>query len=210
MLIIAKFFLFLSTVQYILLFNRNKMRERADKRMPIIRINEQNDIPKEYINTPIESLLQYQNFAAPFKKYEMAELLVAMCMDNRKQLRIPENFAYIIRTGGANLRYSEFKVSYAIALGKLDYIVLIAHDNCGMVNLASKMTEFIDGLSRLENWDKEKAKEHFYNYAPMHEIENELEFVVSESKRLAGKYKGITVIPLYYTLDDNKLSLIVD
>ena len=178
--------------------------------MPIIRINEQSDIPKEYLNTPIESLLQYQNFAAPFKKYEMAELLVAMCMDNRKQLRIPENFAYIIRTGGANLRYSEFKVSYAIAIGKLEYIVLIAHDNCGMVNLASKMTEFIDGLSRLENWDKEKAREHFYNYAPMHEIENELEFVVSESKRLAGKYKGITVIPLYYTLDDNKLSLIVD
>jgi len=178
--------------------------------MPIKRINEQNDIPKEYANTPIESLLQYQNFSTPFKKYEMAELLVAMCMDNRKQLRIPENFAYIIRTGGANLRYSEFKVSYAIALGKLDYIVLIAHDNCGMVNLASKMTEFIDGLDRLENWDKEKAKEHFYNYAPIYEIDNELEFVVSESKRLSAKYKGITVIPLYYTLDDNKLSLIVD
>ncbi|MDF2632933.1 MAG: hypothetical protein K0Q85_1529, partial [Caproiciproducens sp.] len=134
------------------------------------------------------------------------QLLIGMCMDNRKQLSIPENFAYIIRTGGANLRYSEFKVSYAVAIGKLDYIVLIAHDRCGMVNLASKMNIFIEGLSRLENWDEEKAKEHFYNYAPMYEIENEIEFVVNESKRLSQKYKGVMVVPLYYTLDDNKLN----
>ena len=41
-----------------------------------------------------------------------------MCMDNRKHLHIPDNFAFIIRSGGANLRYSEFKVSYAIAVGR--------------------------------------------------------------------------------------------
>lgn len=131
-------------------------------------------------------------------------------MDNRKQLRIPENFAYIIRTGGANLRYSEFKVSYAIAIGGVKYIVLIAHDSCGMVNLPSKMDKFIEGLSRLDNWDVEKAREHFYNYAPMHEIEDEAEFVFNESKRLAKKYQGITVVPLYYTLDDNRLRLIME
>jgi len=30
----------------------------------------------------------------------------------------------------------------------------------------------------------------------------------TESKRLTDKYKKVTVVPLYYTLDDNKLSLI--
>jgi carbonic anhydrase len=178
--------------------------------MIIKRINEQSDIPKEFINTPIESLIQYQNFSTPFKKYDSAKLLVAMCMDNRKQLRIPENFAYIIRTGDANLRYSEFKVSYAIAIGNIDYIILIAHDNCGMVNLASKINPFIEGLSGLDNWDAQKAKEHFYNYAPMYEIENEIEFVVNESKSLSQKYIGVKVVPLYYTLEDNKLSFIID
>ena len=178
--------------------------------MLIKSINEQKDIPKEYINTPIESLIQYHNFAAPFHKYNDAKILIAMCMDNRKQLRIPENFAYIIRTGGANIRYNEFKVSYAVALGRIDYIVLIAHNNCGMVNLASKTNDFIEGLSRLENWDAEKAKEHFFKYAPMFEIENEAEFVVNESMRLAEKYKGVKVVPLYYTLEDNKLNLIVE
>jgi carbonic anhydrase len=168
------------------------------------------DIPAYLKGTPVEELIFYQNFAAPHKTFASAQLLVGMCMDNRKQLKIPENFAYIIRTGGANLRYSEFKVSYAIAVGKIDYIVLIAHDCCGMVNLASKMQLFIDGLSRLENWSAERARDHFLNYAPIYEIENETEFVLSESKRLAEKYKGVTVVPLYYTLDDNKLSLIAE
>ena len=32
-----------------------------------------------------------------------------------KKLDIPDNFAFIIRAGGANLRYSEFKISFAIS-----------------------------------------------------------------------------------------------
>ena len=46
-------------------------------------------------------------------------LLVGMCMDNRRHVYIPDNFAFIIRSGGANLRCSEFKVSYAIAVGQV-------------------------------------------------------------------------------------------
>ncbi len=178
--------------------------------MKLKKIIELKDIPEEFIGTPIERIIKYQNFSMPFKEYSAAQLLIAMCMDNRKQLKIPENFAFIIRTGGANLRYSEFKVSYAIAIGKVNYIVLIAHNQCGMVNLASKMSLFINGLSRLENWDEDKAKEHFFNYAPIYEIENEIEFVVNESRRLSEKYKGVMVVPLYYTLEDNRLNLIVE
>ncbi len=59
-------------------------------------------------------------------------------MDNRKQLNIPNNFAYILRTGGGNLRYSEFKISYAIAVGGVKALALIGHNRCGMVNLMNK------------------------------------------------------------------------
>ena len=174
----------------------------------IKRIDRLDDIPACLRGTPVEELILYQNFAAAHKSYTSAQLLVGMCMDNRKQLKLPENFAYIIRTGGANLRYSEFKVSYAIAVGGVNHIVLIAHDHCGMVNLAGKMQPFIDGLSRLENWTPERARDHFLNYAPIYEIEDETEFVLTESRRLSEKYKGVTVVSLYYTLDDNRLSLI--
>lgn len=177
-------------------------------RSKIIRVNSESDIPKELAQTPVGQLIRYQNFAAPFKTHDKAEMLVGMCMDNRKQLTIPENFTYIIRTGGGNLRYSEFKLSYAIAIDRIRYVALIAHNHCGMVGLMSKKNDFVAGLSELNGWDKDRAEEHFLNYAPMFEIDNEVDFVVEEAKRLGKKYIGVRFIPLYYTLEDNMLSLI--
>ena len=81
-------------------------------------------------------------------------------------MRIPENFAFIIRSGGANLRYSEFKVSYAIAVGRVLHIALIGHNNCGMVNLHDRRTAFIEGLAENAGWDKARAEEHFTYFAP--------------------------------------------
>ena len=97
-----------------------------------------NEIPPEYLNTPVGHLLVYHNLKGALDTYTQAQLLIGMCMDNRKRLRMPDNFAYVIRTGGANLRYSEFKVSYAIAVGGVKAIALIGHTNCGMVNLAAR------------------------------------------------------------------------
>ncbi len=175
--------------------------------MRLINILKEDDISEKYKETPVGDLLRYHNLGAPFKKYESAELLIAMCMDNRKQLKMPENFAYIIRTGGANLRYSEFKVSYAIAVSKIRQIILISHNNCGMVNLMSKKDIFIQGLVEVAKWDKQKAEEHFLNYAPMFEIDNEINFVVDESKRLMNKY-NVDVVPAFYKLEDNQLYLL--
>ena len=129
-------------------------------------------------------------------------------MDNRKHLRIPDNFAYIIRSGGANLRYSAFKVSYAIAVGNIRYIAIIAHNNCGMVDLLSRKSQFIKGLVDNAGWDKERAEEHFMRFAPMFEIGNEIDFVVSEANRLHSAYPGITVVPLFYRVEDNLLYLL--
>lgn len=126
-------------------------------------------------------------------------------MDNRKSLRIPDNFAFILRSGGANLRYSEFKVSYAIGVGKVRSIALIAHSNCGMVNLNSKKQVFVEGLVEAAGWDRGGAEEHFKHFSPMFEIGNEMEFVLSEAKRLRQRYSGIQVAPLYYKVEDNLL-----
>jgi carbonic anhydrase len=38
-------------------------------------------------------------------------------MDHRERLRIPKNFAYILRSPGANFRSSDFHLTYAIAVG---------------------------------------------------------------------------------------------
>jgi len=67
------------------------------------------DIPQAYLHTPIADFIAFHNFNEPLPSYKRAELLIGMCMDNRKVLRIPDNFAYIIRTGGANLKRVELR-----------------------------------------------------------------------------------------------------
>ncbi len=104
----------------------------------VLPILQKKDISKNYRSNPIGLLLEYHNLNRQFDIYSQAQLLIGMCMDNRKHLHIPDNFAFIICSGGANLRYSEFKVSYAISVGQVKHIALIGHNHCGMVNLISR------------------------------------------------------------------------
>lgn len=173
----------------------------------LLEVSKPDDILPQYRNTPISKLIEYHNLNYEFKEYENAELLIGMCMDHRKHLTIPSNFAYIIRTGGANLRHSEFKVSFALSVGGVRSIVLIGHTNCGMVNLFSKKEPFINGLIET-GWDKSKAQEHFNHFAPLFEIENEVDFVLSEAVRLRRKYPNILIAPLLYKVEDNLLYFI--
>ncbi len=174
----------------------------------LIPIISSGDILPEYQNTPIGDLLAYHNLGKEFDCYSQAQILVGMCMDNRKYLRIPDNFAYIIRTGGGNLRYSEFKVSYAIAVGGVRSIALIAHNHCGMVNLMARRDVFIQGLIDNAGWEPEWAEQHFMHFAPMFEIGNEIDFVLSEVHRLRSRYPKIQIAPLLYRIEDNLLYLI--
>ncbi|MCY6483735.1 carbonic anhydrase [Clostridium aestuarii] len=174
----------------------------------LIKVSNQEDIFLHYQGTPIETLLKYHNLKQPFENHLKAKILIGMCMDNRKQLKLPNNFAYILRSGGGNLRYSEFKISYAIALGGVKSIALIGHNNCGMVNLESKKEKFIKGLVENAGWNIEQAEEHFNTCSPMFEIKDEIEFLLSETKRLRKKYPNILVAPLFYKIEDNLLYLV--
>lgn len=174
----------------------------------LISIAKKDDIPGNYAGTPIGRLLEYHNLNREFDAYSSADLLVGMCMDNRKHLHIPDNFSFIIRTGGANLRYSEFKVSYAIAVGGVKTLALIGHTNCGMVNLVARKDLFIENLVKNAGWETGKAEEHFNQFAPMFEIGNEIDFVLSEVQRLRLRYPEILIAPLLYKVEDNLLYLI--
>lgn len=77
-----------------------------------------------------------------------------------------------------------------------------------MVNLLSRKSQFINGLIENAGWDQERAEEHFMRFAPMFEIGDEIDFVVSEAKRLRSVYPGITVVPLFYLVEDNLLYLL--
>ena len=168
------------------------------------------DIPEHLRNTPLEELLQYHNLDRELIPVPAPRLLIGMCMDNRKHLRIPDNFAFILRAGGANLRPSEFKVSYAIAVGGVRAIAIIGHNNCGMVNLMSRSNLFIEGLVNNAGWDRQQAEDHFFHFAPLFEIGSEIDFTRSEAKRLRRRYPGVLVAPMLYKVEDNRLYLLVE
>ncbi len=174
----------------------------------LLSVQSTGDIPPRYRDTPVGRLLRYHNLNASLDTYTRADLLIGMCMDHRKHLRIPNNFAYIIRSGGANLRYSEFTVSYAISVGGVRAIALIGHNDCGMVNLAARKDTFIRNLVASEGWSREQAEAHFYSLAPLFEIGNEVDFVSSEVTRLRDRYPNVIIAPLIYRVEDNRLYLV--
>ena len=174
----------------------------------LIPVETAGDIPERLRGTPISRLLEYHNLDRPFDTYSRAQLLIGMCMDNRKHLRIPDNFAYILRAGGANLRPSEFKVSYAIAIGGARAIALMGHTQCGMVNLKARRKQFVQGLVRRAGWDEAAAEEHFLRFSPIFEIGSEIDFVASEATRLRLQYPKIEVAPMLYRVEDSRLYLV--
>lgn len=174
----------------------------------LVAVESPEDISAQYRDTPIGRLLEYHNLDRPFDVYTHADLLIGMCMDSRKHLHIPDNFAFILRAGGANLRPSEFKVSYAIAVGGVRAIALIGHTQCGMANLMAKKQAFVQGLVEGAGWEPAAAEDHFYHFSPIFEIGSEVDFILAESKRLRARYPKILVAPLMYRVEDNRLYLV--
>lgn len=174
----------------------------------LLSVNRPADIPFVYRDTPIGRLLEYQNLKRPLDPHQKARLLIGMCMDHRKHLRIPDNFSYIIRSGGANLRYSAFKISYAIAVGGVQHIALIGHNHCGMVNIDDRKEMFIQGMMKRAGWSESEARNHFAYFAPRFEIGNAADFILSETARLRMAYPKVMVAPLFYLVEDNRLYLL--
>ena len=173
----------------------------------LIPIRTPDDIPPQWRDTPIGRLLEYHNCDRPFDRYDRAALLIGMCMDHRNQLRLPDQFAYVLRAGGANLRPSDFKVSYAVAVGGVRSIALIGHTECGMSNLASRRDEFVAGLVDA-GWNRDEAMSHFLESVPLFEIGDEIDFVIQDSRRLRARYPAVSVAPLIYMVADGLLYLV--
>ena len=175
-----------------------------------IAVDSVSDILPAYAGTPVEWLLRYHNLSEPLPSTSgRAQLLVGMCMDDRKDLVIPNEFAFVIRAAGGNLRDHEFDISYAVAIGGVSAIALLAHTNCGMVGVRTKRAVFIRGLVERGGWDERRAAEHFDESVAVYEIEDAITFVLEETRRLAAAYPAVLVAPLLYRVEDDRLLQIV-
>jgi carbonic anhydrase len=171
----------------------------------IIPVNYRDDILPEYRDTPVGLLLEYHNLGRAAGAVTAPQLLIGMCMDSRKSLRIPNDFAFVLRTAGANMRDNEFRISYAVAVGGVRTIVLIAHTDCGMARLEERREQFIRGLVDAAGWDRARAVKHFEDSEPKFGIVDEVDFVLREAERIRSIYPRIAVAPLLYRVEDDLL-----
>lgn len=170
-----------------------------------IPIRHPRDIFPAYRGSPVGDLLAYHNLGRPHARYSQARLLIGMCMDHRKRLRVPEQFAYIMRSAGANFRGMEFQISFAIAAGGVRAIALVGHDGCGMVGLSERRRQVVDGLVTRAGWDRFPAERHFDEFAPRFDIANGAEFIRQQAQHLSQQYPRVLVAPLMYRLADGML-----
>ena len=166
------------------------------------------EIPESLQDTPIGSLLRYHNLEAPLKEPARAKLVIVMCMDHRKQLRIPNRFAFMLRTAGARITDNEFKLSYPIAITGIRHVALIGHTQCGMQGLETRREQFISGLVETAGWDRERASLHFDVNVARYAIPDAQDFVRDEARRLSIDYPGVTFVPMIYQVEDFRLYLI--
>jgi carbonic anhydrase len=172
----------------------------------LIPVDALTDILPKYRGTPIERFLRYHNLGEPLPPSTgRAELLIGMCMDHRKDLTIPNEFAYVLRSAGGNLRDSAFEISYAVGIGGIGTVALLAHTDCGMAHVTEKRAAFVRGLVERGGWEEQAAVAHFTDYATRYEIGDPIEFVVSEAARLRQVYPRLMVAPLLYAVENDRL-----
>lgn len=179
--------------------------------LTLVPVNNPSDILPIYRGTPVERLLRYHNLGEPLPPSAgRAEMLVGMCMDYRKALRMPHEFAYVIRAAGGNLRGSEFEVSYAVGVARVAAIAVLAHTDCAVAHVTEKRDVFVRGLVEWGGCKEEDAVRHFEKWATEYEIGDPVKFTVAEAARIQSYYPNVMVAPLLYTVEDDRLAQIIE
>jgi SulP family sulfate permease len=171
-------------------------------------VTSEEDIPEFLRPTPISGVLKSQNLlTVDSVPNDSVNLILGMCMDYRKQIQLPGNCAYIIRSPGANMKESELGIALAVAAG-IRHMALITHNNCLMTDPFANRDAVIRSLVDECGWNHDDATNLFDRKAHADSIGDPIAFAIAESARLEALFRGLTVVPLLYSVDDDRLYLI--
>lgn len=171
-------------------------------------INRKEDIPAVHRSSPAGLLLEYHNLERPYDRYSKPALIIGTCIDFRVNLRYPENFAFCIRAGGANMHDNEFFLSASMALGSIRHFAIIGHSDCAMVNLTGRRQQIEEGLEAFGGMDAQEAGPFLERSLEKYEIVHEIEFLIKETVRLSSMFPGLEIVPMYFRVEDVSLCLV--
>ena len=101
----------------------------------------------------------------------------------------------------------EFELALAVSSG-IEYMALITHNKCLMSNPYAQEKNVLSALSTRCGWQHAQAQDFFTEQATARAIADPVQFVLAESERLSDLFKGLTVVPLLYCVDDDNLYLV--
>lgn len=145
---------------------------------------------------PIQTLMQSHNEGLAFSPFERPVLAVLTCMDFRIHLRMPENFAFVLRTGGANPVPVEPYLAFAVARMGIETIALIGHTDCAM--------QYPDPYVLNHLPSDENLIRHYRAQIAALAIGEVEHFTQQQARTLAARL-GLPVIPLLYRVEDHRL-----
>jgi len=163
------------------------------------------DIPTNWIGTPIADLIGSHNFGTEIKVTGEPRMLISTCIEFRYRPAVPSQYAYVIRRASGRLIGSEFSLVYALSRG-VKHVVLIAHNDCGMTQVSLHKPAMIAALVD-QGWDAERAEEFVSMHAGRYHIEDEVDSLKREFYRLKRLFKNVEIAPLFVSLSSNRLHI---
>jgi carbonic anhydrase len=168
-------------------------------------INTPEDVPPQWVNTPIADLIGAHNFNKPVESTGEPKLLLVTCIEYRFQPEIPPMWAYVNRCAGGRLTGSEFSVSYILAKG-VKHMALIGHNDCGMTKVEEYKPALIDALVG-QRWDRERAEDFVEQNAARFAMSDEIDGQKREFKRLQQLFPEIEIAPLFVSIASMRLHI---
>lgn len=146
--------------------------------------------------TAIDLLIAAHNDGADVPAFRAPQLAIVTCMDFRIRLRLPENFAFVLRSGGANPRPVEPYLAFSVARTGIHAIALIGHTDCAM---QSPDPYVVNDLPTSED-----LKRVYRSEIAALAVGEVTHFTRIEAARLEERF-GLPVVPLLYRVEDHKL-----
>ncbi|WP_189003314.1 carbonic anhydrase [Deinococcus roseus] len=160
---------------------------------PVIEHPEYNQEAEQAINI----LLSSHNEKSDGPGFEGPQLAIVTCMDYRINLRLPKNFAFVLRTGGANTLPIEPYLAFSVARTGIHAVAIIGHTDCAMQHPNPYVVEQLPASTDVKRDYRSQIASLAILDAP--------EYTRREAKRLAERL-GLPVIPLLYHVEDHKIT----
>lgn len=146
--------------------------------------------PRDVAGTSaLDLLLRSHNGGEAFAPFPVPRLVLLTCMDFRIRLRLPENFAFVLRTGGARGGPVETELAFALGRCGIDEVAVIGHTDCAMRAPDPAVYEPLHlGEARTD------ALKEALGRAAVHD---EVAFTTAEAERLSRSL-GVRAAPFLY------------